>query len=608
MNKVPTEDAAIYERFFEISADMLCVIDTNGFFLQVNPSLIDTLGYSVDQIVGKQIFDFIHPADIEPTRADLALLLKGKDVQEYENRYRHSGGGYRTLSWTANLDESSNHVYAIARDVTERNVLRNRLLRIENALSDKSILAETDTKGVIIDVNDKFCEISGYSREELLGRTHSVVNSGLHSKKFFKDMWKTIGSGEVWSEVITNRKKDGALYYVHSIIIPFMNNMGKPSGYLAIRQDVTLIVLGQKKLEETLNILNETSAIAKVGGWELDVKTQKLTWTDETFNILEVEQVENRSPMLPEGLALFTDDFKDEVDAAVTRAITTGEPYSMEVIAKTAKGNELWVYTNGKANYENGEIVSLSGTIQDISVRKKAEMKFEAERQIAIQSAKLASLGELSASVAHEINNPLGIISGYTEIMLLSADLPNGFDEKLNSILKSCDRIAHIVNSLKKFSRLDAAVVHSDVALSKIIDEAISLTLPRLKRKGIDIVVNDKPDVVISCVEIEIEQVLLNLINNSIDSIATLSERWIEITMTEYESEVEMKFMDSGLPIPNHVANKLFQPFYTTKVVGKGTGLGLSVISGIIGDHQGSIVVDSKAAHACFVIRLPKVN
>jgi signal transduction histidine kinase len=151
----------------------------------------------------------------------------------------------------------------------------------------------------------------------------------------------------------------------------------------------------------------------------------------------------------------------------------------LELQAQTAKGNVLWVYTNGRANYQNGKVVTLSGTIQDIDASKKAEEKYNLEKQKSIQSAKLASLGELAASMAHEINNPLGIISGYTELMLMTTDLPDAMLSKLNVILNSCERIAHIVNNLKKFSRIETAKEHSQQNLTKIINEAISLARPR---------------------------------------------------------------------------------------------------------------------------------
>ena len=147
----------------------------------------------------------------------------------------------------------------IAGDITAKKLAEIELLNYKTAIDSSAIVSITDTKGFITYANDKFCEVSKYSLQELIGANHNIINSRFHSKEFFNDMWQTISSGNIWKGEIKNKAKDGSEYYVESTIIPFMTD-GKPFQYIAIRYETTQLklkeeaILNQKLFYE--NILN----------------------------------------------------------------------------------------------------------------------------------------------------------------------------------------------------------------------------------------------------------------------------------------------------------------------------------------------------------------
>ncbi len=309
----------------------------------------------------------------------------------------------------------------------------------------------------------------------------------------------------------------------------------------------------------------------------LDAKSQSLFWKKFT------EQLRNWITQKHQGI-FFQESFQFESP--------NGEHKSFEVLGKPIFND---------AN----ELIKVVGTCRDISQKVLSDRLVESQRLQLIQASKLASLGEMSAGIAHEINNPLTVIIANIPLLNRFRDQSEKFDSKVESIRKSAARIEKIVKGLQKFSRTTDGNTPVIASLREIVFESLVLTETKARQNEVVVKEECSDDLRIKCDPVEIEQVLINLINNSIDAVKGQSERWIQIKSFSVSDEVILQIIDSGNGISQEVAQKIFNPFFTTKAVGEGTGLGLSISKGILDQHQATIELNQSFKNTCFEIRFP---
>lgn len=232
----------------------------------------------------------------------------------------------------------------------------------------------------------------------------------------------------------------------------------------------------------------------------------------------------------------------------------------------------------------------------------------ELERAKTLHTAKLASLGEMSAGIAHEINNPLAVISGNLPLLKKFKNEETKFNSKLDTLVRASDRIEKIVRGLKKFSRTSVGNEFKLESLSNIVAEVVTITEAKVKRHTVELILDIKPDLYIQCDEVEIEQVLVNLINNGVDAIKRNDIRWVKLNAYLQDDFVVVQVIDSGNGVSEELESKMFQPFFTTKVVGEGTGLGLSISKGILDNHKANFIINRSFKNTCFEIRFQKAK
>lgn len=226
-----------------------------------------------------------------------------------------------------------------------------------------------------------------------------------------------------------------------------------------------------------------------------------------------------------------------------------------------------------------------------------------------IQNAKMAALGQMAGGIAHEINNPIGVIHGKARLLLKYIKAGRYNDaigiEELEKIVLMADRAAKIVTGLRSFSRNAEKDPITPVNMDVMITNVLSLCGERFNHHQIKIEINSVPNLTLECRGVQLEQVVLNLLNNAHDAVVHLAEKWVRLDVAVIGGKIQISVTDSGKGLPPHIVEKLMQPFFTTKEVGKGTGLGLSISKGIIEDHHGHIRYDSLCPNTRFVIELP---
>ncbi len=226
-----------------------------------------------------------------------------------------------------------------------------------------------------------------------------------------------------------------------------------------------------------------------------------------------------------------------------------------------------------------------------------------------LSQSKYSELGMMSAGIAHEINNPLTVIQAKVSQLLRYYKDPTrlkDLGQGLEQILYTSERINRTIQGVREFVHQEENITINHFSLKTLVDDVLAFCGQRFKNHGINLRLYGFDHIMIRAHKIQIEQVLLNLLNNSFDAIEFLPEKWIELSATESDTGVIITIKDSGHGIPREIAEKMMDPFFTTKKNGKGTGLGLVLAKGIIEKHGGKFSYINDAAHTTFQIELPR--
>jgi PAS domain S-box-containing protein len=641
---------------------IVAVTDVQGTITYVNDKFCSISKYSKDELIGQnhRILNSGHHS--KGFFQEMYHSIANGKVWHAEIKNRAKDGSIYWVDTTVvpfvGADGKPRQYVAIRADITERKraeeVVKESLATSERALKEladqkfaldqHAIVAVTDVQGTITYVNDKFCAISKYSKDELIGQNHRILNSGHHSKAFFQEMYHSIANGKVWHGEIKNRAKDGSIYWVDATIVPFMGADGKPRQYVAIRADITERkregeVLAGQALElsryadqlstseealqrQTLMLQSVLNSMAE-GLITADEQGKFVLWNPAAERMLGMGAANLPPESWSEHYGVYQADMTTPFPTEqlpLVRAIR-GEASVAEMFLRNhAMAEGIWLEcsagplrdTDGKAR---GGVVAF----RDITARKASEREIEKlndelEERVTLRTSQLEAankeLEAFSYSVSHDLRAPLRHIGGFSKMLV--EEFGSGLDpvaqHYLDRIQSGTQKMGLLVDELLNLARLGRhALRPQPVDLNVIVAEVIAMLQPDAKGRQVEWAVAELP--VVQCDPVLVKQIFQNLLANALkftrpraDGNAQAGTRgplWRAVIEVKYEKKDRQPvFMvrDNGVGFNMKYVDKLFGVFQRLHRAEEfeGTGIGLATVHRIVQKHGGRVWAEAE--------------
>ena len=627
-----TTDLDRLARVVQHTTNAVTIADTHMRITWVNEGFTRLTGYSLEEALGQTPGDLLGSGKADPQTIQtlVSSVARGEPCRvEVLNRAK-DGSEYwvdTEVQPTRDADGVLIGFMEIGTDVT---VQKQTQKRLEAAIRESRTLLSTvethtivsiaDHQGTITEVNDAYCDISGYSREELVGQNHRIGNSGMHSAQFWTDMWAVISTGASWRGDVCNRAKDGSLYWVDSIVAPFVGDDGQVERYVSIRTDIT----ERKRAQQVLAEMSDRMALAIEGGsdglWDwMDIKTNAQWWSPSYYALIGYTPEE-----LPASLASFSSilhpDHMDLCNQAAAGAIAGTREYDQEHLLMTKTDGYRWFRSRAKV-FRNaaGEAIRMAGSAQDIHDRKLAE----AQLKEAVARAEQASIAksQFVANMSHEIRTPMNAILGMLKL-LQNTDLTVRQLDYAAKTEGAARSLLGLLNDILDYSKVEAGKMTLDprpFRLDRLMRDLSVILSANVGTRNIEVLFDVDPAVP-QCLfgdDMRLQQVLINLGGNAI-KFTDAGEVVLRLRLVEQTAQdvlVEFSVQDSGIGIAPENQAHIFSGFSqaeasTTRRYG-GTGLGLAISSRMVGLLGGTLGVDSALGHGSsfhFQIRFPRAE
>jgi len=626
---------AYYESIVQFSPDSIYTENLERVITTWSKGSEKFYGYTSKEILGQKS-SILLSEETSHENLDLMNSVKSGDlVKDFITKRRSKTGSVNVSISVLPVYNNSHELIALLTltkpadtdNLKQKNIEEDLLKSLKEtsdykyALDESSIVAITDQRGIIKHVNDNFCKISKYSREELLGQDHRIINSTYHPKEFIKNIWTTIANGKIWKGELKNKAKDGTHYWVDTTIVPFLNAQNKPYQYVAIRADIT----ERKKIEEDLQktlkeisdykyALDESSIVA--------ITDQRGIIKHANDNFCKISQY-SRDELIGHDHRIINSSYhpKDFIKNLWT-TIANGKIWRGELKNKTKYGNYYWVDTTIIPFLNDmGKPYQYVAIRADITSRKMAEEEIkklneELEERVAQRTHELGLLNKelesFSYSISHDLRAPLRAINGYS--FIIQDKYQDKFDQEgkrlFGRIVINTKRMGQLIDDLLEFSRLGRKeITKIPFSMQSLVENVLTELKQIQKYPNLKVTVNIKHN---TAADINmIRQVWENLISNAIKYSAGKEKIKINIGSAENDDEITYFISDNGVGFDMNYADKLFEVFQRlhTEEEFEGIGVGLAVVKKIISKHNGSVRAEAKVNEgAVFSFSLPKIN
>lgn len=440
------EELRTFEKIFNLSDDLVCILDPEGTFIKINPAFERMLDWRNEELIHHSVYEFIHPLDIRKTEDEVSQLIKRLGTVKFCHRLRRKQSDYLYIQWTATPEKETGLVFAIGRNITREKEKEIELATSEHKLkvffeSSQGLMCTHDLQGNFLSFNTAGMEMLGYSRDELSQMSLYDIIPAQRRDSLHAYLQEIAARGRMKGQMmVVNKEGKHRVWMFNNVLIRDIDGSSYVIGNAIDINDRYELM---NDLERAKEMLEQTSRVARVGGWEYDLERGTFDWTAITR---EIHAIGPDEPVL-EPLQFYKEgENRNKINEAIDTATKEGKPWDLELEITDRNGKDVWVRTIGYSELVNGKSKRLYGIFQDINEKKNAELELASSRKF-IDEVLRASIGvtiiatNLQGDIT-EFNSGAALLLGYLRSELIGHPITLLHDRReLQSMLGSVGNV-----------------------------------------------------------------------------------------------------------------------------------------------------------------------